>query len=83
MAGTRPRLSGLNLAQSEAHLTVVFDDWGRRVEKTIDPPPLHEVLSHQTREGQEVLDAVLGSMGHAQEQEGDQCDGDLDAHRIL
>lgn len=62
---------------------MIFKDRRRWIEETINPPPLHEILSYQPCEGQESCDAALGGMGHAQEQEGDKCDGDLNAHGVL
>ena len=44
---------------------------------------MHEIICDQAGECKEALDAVLYSVSGAQEQECDQCDGDLDAHGVL
>lgn len=49
----------------------------------LDRPSLHQIGSDEPGEGEQALHGVLQGMGHAQEQERDQRDGDLNAHGIL
>ena len=44
---------------------------------------MHEIGAEEADESEEAGDAALGGMGHAQEHEGDEGDGDLNAHGVL
>lgn len=52
-------------------------------EEAVERSSMHEIICDQAGECKEALDAVLYSVSGAQEQECDQCDGDLDAHGVL
>ena len=44
---------------------------------------MHKIGAHEPGEGERALDAVLGRLGEAQEQKGDEGNSDLDVHGIL
>jgi hypothetical protein len=44
---------------------------------------MHEVCAHGACDGERAVDGFLIGLGHAQEQECDEGDGDLDAHGVL
>src|SRR5258708_34736098 len=83
MPGTSPRLSGLDLAYAEAHLSLILNDLGRWLEQIIDYSAVHEVGADQPGEDDRAWNGFLGGLGKAQQQEGDQCDRNLDAYGIL
>src|SRR6267142_4656940 len=78
-----PRLSGLDLAYAEAHLSLILNDLGRWLEQIIDCSAVHEVGADQPGEDDRAWNGFLGGLGKAQQQEGDQCDRNLDAYGIL
>src|SRR5260370_38833575 len=79
MAGTSPRLSGLDLAYAEAHLSLILNDLGRWLEQIIDCSAVHEVGADQPGEDDRAWNGFLGGLGKAQQQEGVQRDRNLDA----
>jgi hypothetical protein len=83
MAGLDPRLSGLELAYGEAHLTLILDDWRWRIEEVVDWPAVHKVCPDQSGEDNWTGNGFLNGLGQAQEQESDQGDGNLDTYGIL
>src|ERR1700692_1886776 len=83
MAGLVPRLSGLILAQSEAHLSLILNNVGRWMEQVIDGAAVDEVAADQSGEDDRTLNALLCGLSQAQQQEGDECDSNLDAYSIL
>ena len=44
---------------------------------------MHEVGAHQPGEGERALNGGPRGLGEAQQQKGDEDDGDLDAHGVL
>jgi len=44
---------------------------------------MHEIVSHQAREGERSFDGFLGCVGEAEQQVSDQRHGDLDANGVL
>ena len=44
---------------------------------------MHEVCRDEAREGKQTWNGMLQSMRHAQQQEGNQRDGDLNPHGVL
>jgi len=55
----------------------------RSFEQAVDWPAVHEVCADKSGEGERALDRVLRGLGKAQEEEGDQSDGNLDSDRVL
>ena len=49
------------------------------MEQIIDRSAVHEVGADQSGEDDRAWNGFLGGLGKAQQQEGDQCDGNLDA----
>jgi hypothetical protein len=62
---------------------LIFGEKRRRFEQPVDAPALHEVLADESGEDEQAFDAVLECVGHAQEEESNQRDGDLKTHRVL
>ena len=83
MPGLVPRLSGLNLAYAEAHLSLILDDLWRRMEQVVEGSAMHEVATNQSGKDGLTWNRFLGGLGKAQQQESDQRDGNLDTHGIL
>src|SRR5664279_2263628 len=83
MAGLDPRLSGLFLTYTEAQLANVVDGRRRGVDQVVDGAAVHEVGADQSGEGKRTFVNFLGYLSKAEQQEGDQCNDDLDADRIL
>src|ERR1700739_4228860 len=48
-------------------------------EETIQAATMHQIGTDQSGEGEWAFDGGLCRLGEAEEQKGDQCDGDLDA----
>ena len=44
---------------------------------------MHEVVGDEPGKRQQTLHAILQTVGHAQQQEGDQRDSDLNAYSVL
>ena len=55
--------------------------WGAG--EVVDASAVHEVGADQSGEGERAVDGSLSGLGQAQQQEGDEGDGDLDAHGVL
>jgi hypothetical protein len=53
------------------------------LQQAVDAAALHQVDADQAGESERALDHFLGGLGEAQQQEGDQRHGDLDAHGVL
>src|SRR5437763_16576661 len=83
MPGLEPRLSGLAWAEREAELGGTSDWAWSWLFETVDRPAVHEIGAHETGEGEQTLNGVLGIMSEAQEQESDERDGKLNAHGVL
>src|SRR3982074_3002466 len=52
------------------------------MEQIIDRPAVHKVGADQSGEDDRALDFLSG-LGQAEQQEGDQCDSNLDTHGIF
>jgi hypothetical protein len=52
-------------------------------EETIQAATMHQIGTDQSGEDEWAFDGGLCRLGEAEEQKGDQCDGDLDAHGIF
>ena len=48
----------------------------------MDGLAMHEIGSHETREGKWAFDRFLGGVRHRQQQIRDRCDGQLDADGV-
>ncbi len=77
-----PRLSGLNLCPLERQLTRIEVD-RFSVEQAIEASAVHQVGTDQAGKGERAFDGVLCELSQPEQQKGDQCDGDLDAHSIF
>src|SRR5271165_2855398 len=66
---------------AEVEPRVVWLRLWRWVEKLAERAALHQVGFDQPGEGERALDDLVGVVSQAQQQEGDQGDGDLDADR--
>ncbi len=53
------------------------------VEQAIESSAVHQVGTGQAGEGERAFDGVLCELSQPEQQKGDQCDGDLDAHSIF
>src|SRR6202023_2798490 len=83
MAGPDPRLSGLAELPLERQLGGT-SDWRRfGIEQAIERLLVHQVGAHQTGKAKRAVDRALPGLGEAQQEEGDQRDGDLDRDGIL
>src|SRR5688572_12305449 len=78
-----PRLSGLERVETEGELSCIADDDWRMVEEGIERSLVHEVGADQAGEGERACDRFGGGLGEAQDKEGDESDGDLNAHGVL
>src|SRR5215208_7283622 len=83
MPGSSPRLSGLDWSEAEVELSGISDDGWRGIEEGIERSSVHEVGSDEAGEGEWAFDSFGGGVSEAQQQEGDEGDGDLDAHGIF
>ena len=79
--GTSPRLSGSGQAKVELVLASLLRRG--RIGELIDASEVHEVGAHEAGEGEDAGDRLLRGVRHAQQQIGDQGDGDLGSHGIL
>ena len=82
MAGLVPRLSGLAEVPLKRQLSGVNGGWSAVV-KAVEGSAVQQIGAHQAGEGKRAGDCALPGLGHAQQQKGDQRDGDLDAHGIF
>src|ERR1700722_17679230 len=83
MAGSSPRLSGLAEQAWDGQLS-----WGSRrgwlaVEQGIEAASLHQVDAHEASEGERAGDGFLRGLRQAQQEEGDERDGDLGAYGVV
>ena len=83
IAGLDPRLSGLGRSEIEGELSGVATTWWEWFEEGIERSPVHEVGADEAGEGERAVDARGGLLSQTQHQEGDESDGDLDAHGVL
>lgn len=83
MPGSSPLLSGLDRGPLEGELIWIV---GRRfwwVEQVVQVASVHQVGADEAGEGERTFDELLGGLGHPQQQEGDQGDGDLNADGVF
>src|SRR5580700_2324165 len=83
MPGLDPRLSGLAEVPLERQLKRVEIWWRLSFEETIQTPAMHQIGADQSGEDERAVDDVLCRLGEAEQQKGNQRDGDLDAHGIF
>src|SRR5438105_15647288 len=83
MPGLVPRLSGSCITPVEHELSGV--EWRRRGDLTQARQVLsmHQVGTHETNEFEEAMFDFGYLLEHLQEQERDQCDRNLNAHRVF
>src|SRR4029077_7080110 len=67
----------------KAHLALILADRGRWGEQEIDLPAVHKVGADQSGEHDRTLNVFLSGLSQAQQQECNECDGDLDAYGVL
>jgi hypothetical protein len=82
-AARSPRLSGLDWLPLDRELSWVL---GRRrfgIEEPVEAPAVHQVDANQAGEGERAGDAFLPGLGEAEQQKGDQRDGDLEANGVF
>src|SRR5438477_12047904 len=83
MAGLDPRLSGLAEVPLDCQLGWIADRRWLGIEQAIEALLVHQIGADETGEAQRTGDGALPGLGEAQQQKGDQRDGDLGAHGIL
>jgi hypothetical protein len=83
MAGTSPRVSGLDWVPLERQLSRIERRRRLDLKQTVEAPAMHQIGAHEPGEGEWAGDRVLRCLSHAQQQKGDQGDGDLDAHGVF
>lgn len=83
MAGLDPRLSGSWFAWDEAALVGVAGFGGTWGEQGVKRAAVHEVGADQAREEERDLDRVLGGLGGAEQQAGEERGDELDADGVL
>jgi hypothetical protein len=83
MPRTGPRLFGLAVVPLERQLKGAEIGCRFGFEETIQAATMHQIGTDQSGEGEWAFDGGLCRLGEAEEQKGDQCDGDLDAHGIF
>jgi hypothetical protein len=67
----------------ECELIVVSERFGWVADEAVDASSVHEVGTHEAGELEGAWNGLLVILSPAQEQEGDEGDGDLDAHGVL
>ena len=67
------------LASCEDELLVGCRRLDRRLEEGLIVASVHEVGADEAGESEGAGDGGLSGLGHSQEQESDECDGDLNA----
>src|SRR5882757_8763703 len=82
MVGLVPRLSGSAYGEFQLiwRCRGAMSGW---YDKVIDRYELHQVGPDEAREGEEARHGGLQGVGHAQQEVGDESDGDLDADGVL
>ena len=73
----------LGLGPWEHQLVWVERRMGIDVQQAVEAFAVHQVGADEAGEGERALHGFLSGLGETEEQEGDQGDGDLDAHGIL
>src|SRR3972149_5060491 len=53
------------------------------VEQSVDALTMHQIGANEPREGKWALDCVLGSLSETQQHEGNEGNGNLDAHGVF
>src|SRR6516225_8555774 len=81
--GLDPRLSGSDWVPLERQLSRIDRGWRLNLQQTVEAPAVHQICAHEAGEDERAGDRVLRGLGHAQQQKGDQSDGDLDAHGVF
>jgi hypothetical protein len=77
------RLIVLPSRQTKRPLAQGVDGLDRRSIELVEAPTMHDVGFDEPREGQRTANGGLQLLRHAQQQEGDQGDGDLDADGVV
>jgi hypothetical protein len=67
----------------QRQLSRIEDRSGFGLEQTIDGPAVHQIGADQTGEDERAVDDFLSGLRETQQQEGDEGNGNLDAHGIL
>jgi hypothetical protein len=83
MAGLDPRLSGLAEVPLDCQLSWISRQRRLGVDEAIEAAAVHQVEAHEAGEGERAGDRLLPGLSQTQQQEGDQGDGDLDAHGVF
>src|SRR3974390_1308726 len=83
MAGTSPRLSGSAGGERKSELSRASRRDRSWLGEATDRPSMHEVGADGAGEGERGLDDNLSLLRQAQEQEGDERHGELDADGVL
>src|ERR1700720_2433885 len=83
MAGTSPRLSGLAEEAWDRQLSGVSRWRWFAAEEAVEAPSLHQVGAHEAGEGERAGDGFLCRLRQAQQEEGNERDGDLGAHGVV
>ena len=61
---------------------IANDGWGG-IEEGIERSPVHEIDADEAGEGERAFDGFGGLLSEPQDEEGDEGDGDLNAHGVL
>src|SRR5260221_10410878 len=56
---------------------------GLGLKQLVDASAMHQIEAHQAGKGERAESAFLRGLGEAQQEEGDEGDGDLNAHGIF
>lgn len=83
MPGFVPRLSGSGRVPLEPQLSRIERRRRLDLEQVVEAPAVHQIGADEPGEGERAGDRVLRCLGHAQQQKGDQGDGDLDAYGVF
>ena len=83
MPGLDPRLSGSGRVPLEPQLSRIERRRWLDLEQVVEAPAVHQIGADEPGEGERAGDRVLRCLGHAQQQKGDQGDGDLDAYGVF
>jgi hypothetical protein len=71
------------LRELEGELAGIGQDRVWRIEEAVEGPSMHEVGAHETGESERAADGFGEGLCEADEQIGNEGDGDLDADGIL
>src|SRR5215208_5521738 len=81
--GAGPRLSGSVGFPLEGQLSWIERGWRYGFEEAVEASAVHQIGADEAGEGERARDRLLCRLGDAQQQEGDQGDGDLDPHGVF